>query len=262
MASFTSVTSKKRAATRRRTLKPAALSVARKRTPQKRWFIQHWRALAAVVLVALGVSIFWGRVDFETIHANIKSIPGGWAFLAMVILPLVGCPATVVNIGAGLRFGIAGGLPLVVLAIVLHQFLAFGLVRLMPGVFTKLVAPIRKRLPQASHTSLTIFSALLPGVPYWMQVYALPLIGVPLRTILLCSVPFHTVRSLLALVGAGVSDHLNAWWIAGLVVYAAVLLTACAWAGRRVQQQVAEASRRRRTTSKATREVALSGAGK
>jgi uncharacterized membrane protein YdjX (TVP38/TMEM64 family) len=231
-----------------------------RRTVWGRWLGEHWKTLLIAIILVGVVSVMWGRVDFEAIHANAQRIPAGWAFLLIVVLPLLGCPATVVNVGAGLRFGVGAGLPILLVAIALQQLLAFGIVRLLPGVFTKLVAPIRKRLPQGSHRSVTIFSALLPGVPYWMQIYALPLIGVPLRTALLCSVPLHTVRSLLALVGAGVSDNLTVGWVVGLVVYAVALMLTCAWAGRRLQRQLR--GRQSRRGVRAKEEMVLGGAGK
>lgn len=223
------------------------------------WLKQNWRTLALIGGLAIGISIFWGRLDVDEVHAWAKRMPAGWAFLLMLVLPLIGCPATLVNLAAGVRFGIAGGLPLVALAITIHQFIAFALVRWMPGMFTKLVRPLRERLPRGSHKAVTMFSALLPGIPYWMQVYSMPMLGIPLRTVLLCAVPFHTMRSLLALVGGGISDHLTPWSIAGLVAYATVLMTACAVAGRRLRKEMAN---RRRPTRATRLEPAVATAGK
>jgi len=205
--------------------------------------------LAALAVIAIGLAIAWGRVDIDEVHRQVEQVPAVLAFALMVVLPLVGCPATLVNLGAGVRFGIAGGLPLVALAIILHQLIAFQLVRWKPKVFGPLVDPIRRRLPKGSHGAVAVFSALLPGVPYWMQVYAMPLIGLRLKTILFCCVPLHTIRSLIALIGGDISDHPSAGWLVALAVYAIALMSVCAYAGRQVGRKVAKARSRRRATS-------------
>jgi uncharacterized membrane protein YdjX (TVP38/TMEM64 family) len=217
----------------------------------------NWRSITTVVIIAVALSLLWGRVDIDEIHRRAESVPGILAFGLMIALPLLGCPATLVNLGAGVRFGIAGGLPLVALAIVLHQIIAFLLVRWKPGMFGHLVDPIRRRLPKGSHASVTVFSALLPGIPYWMQVYAMPLIGVPLRTVLLCAVPLHTARSMIALVGGDISEHLTAGWLVALGAYAVVLMAVCAYAGRRIRRQLKKTRPRKDTPTEATSGTSL-----
>jgi uncharacterized membrane protein YdjX (TVP38/TMEM64 family) len=203
------------------------------------------RSLATVLILAAGLSLTWGRVDIDQVHREAAQVPALVAFGLMIVLPLVGCPATLVNLCAGVRFGVAGGLPLVALAIVIHQLMAFQLVRWKPTMFGHLVDPIRKRLPKGSHGSVAVFSALIPGVPYWMQVYSMPLIGLKLRTVLLYCVPLHTIRSLIALIGGDISDHPSTGWLVGLGIYAVVLMSVCAYAGRRIRQKVVKARSRR-----------------
>ncbi len=217
------------------------------------WLRQNWRTLTTIAVVAIGLSLAWGRLDIDQVHQQAKHIPAVWAFLLMVALPLLGCPATIVNLGAGIRFGVVGGLPLVASAIILHQVIAFYLVRWKPEMFGHLVDPIRARLPKGSHSAVAVFSALLPGVPYWMQVYSMPLIGVPLKTILCCCAPLHTMRSLIALIGGGVSGHLTKGWLIGLGSYSLVLMSVCAYAGRRIRMHLAQSHRRRRSRSTAAK---------
>jgi uncharacterized membrane protein YdjX (TVP38/TMEM64 family) len=199
------------------------------------WLRTHWIAVTGVVAFAIAVGCLWGRLDLAEVHRRAQSVPVALALVLMVLLPLLGCPVILINLAAGIRFGIAGGLPLVAGAIVLHHTIAFGLAKLMPGLFGKLVAPIRRRLPEGSHGSVTVFATLLPGIPYWMQIYSLPLIGVPLRTLLFCAVPFHIARSLIALVGGDLSEHLTAGRLIGLAIYGIILMSVCAYAGRRIR---------------------------
>ena len=213
------------------------------------WLRTNWRSVTTIAVVALGISVAWGRVSIDQVHQQAEQVPALAAFALMVVLPLIGCPATLVNLGAGVRFGIAGGLPLVALAITIHQLIAFQLVRWKPAMFGHLVDPIRRRLPKGSHGSVAVFSALLPGIPYWMQVYSMPLIGLPLKTVLLCCVPLHTIRSMIALIGGDISDHPSAGWLVGLGIYAIILMSVCIYAGRRIRQKVVKARSHRRATS-------------
>jgi uncharacterized membrane protein YdjX (TVP38/TMEM64 family) len=243
-----------------RRLRSRHVTVSKRRSPRSHklkgwrgWLRQNWRTLTTIAVVAIALSLAWGRLDIDQVHQQAKHIPAVWAFLLMVALPLLGCPATIVNLAAGIRFGIAGGLPLVAAAIVLHQVIAFFLVRWKPEMFGDLVDPIRRRLPKGSHSAVAVFSALLPGVPYWMQVYSMPLIGVPLKTILCCCAPLHTMRSLIALVGGGISGHLTRGWLIGLGIYSLTLMSVCAYAGRRIRMHVAKSNRRRRSQSVAAK---------
>jgi len=217
------------------------------------WLRANWRSLSTLGATAVVLSLLWGRVDIDHVHQQAERIPGALAFALMVVLPLVGCPATLVNLGAGIRFGIGGGLPLVALAIVIHQLIAFQLVRWRPAMFGPLVDPIRRRLPKGSHGSVAVFSALIPGVPYWMQVYSMPLIGLRLKTVLLYCVPLHTIRSMIALIGGDISDHPSPGWLVGLGVYAVILMSVCFYAGRRIRQKVVKARSRRRARSLSTK---------
>ena len=228
------------------------------------WLRGNWRSVTTVIVLAVTLSVFWGRIDLDKIHRQAENVPAGLAFLLMVALPLLGCPATLVNLGAGVRFGVGGGLPLVALAIILHQVIAFQLVRWMPGMFGHLVDPIRRRLPKGSHASVAVFSALLPGIPYWMQVYAMPLMGVPLRTILLCAAPLHIVRSMIALVGGHISGHVTPGWLIGLGVYAVVLMAICAYAGQRIRRHLAStrAHKTRRPATRLSYEAVAASGGK
>lgn len=230
----------------------ARFSSKSKKSGWRGWLSTNWRSVTTIAVLAIGLSVAWGRVDIDLVHQKAEQVPALLAFALMVMLPLVGCPATLVNLCAGVRFGVAGGLPLVALAIVAHQLIAFQLVRWKPAMFGHLVDPIRKRLPKGSHGSVAVFSALLPGVPYWMQVYSMPLIGLRLKTVLLCCVPLHTIRSLIALIGGDISDHPSAGWLIGLGIYAVILMSVCAYAGRRIRQKVVKARSRRRASSLST----------
>jgi uncharacterized membrane protein YdjX (TVP38/TMEM64 family) len=85
---------------------------------------------------------------------------------------------------------------------------------------------------------VTQFTMLLPGVPYFAQNYVLPVIGVPLGTYMLWSVPIHIVRSIVGIAFGDMSDDLSPLHIAGFVAYFVVITVACTWAFRRLQARM------------------------
>lgn len=188
------------------------------------------------VLALTGVLFLYGRIDIEAIHAKADGMNGFVVFAAMVILPLCGFPVSVVHAVAGLRFGVALGCALVALATCLQLVTAYALVRLMPGFFERKLEPLRKRLPEGAHTPVTLFTMLLPGVPYFSQIYVLPLIGVPLGTFLTWGVPINVARSVVGVTFGHICDKLTPLSIAGFAAYLVGILLLCSWAFRRLRK--------------------------
>ena len=199
---------------------------------------QHHRRLVligATLLVA--IPLVWGLVDLERLHAWAEHVNPLVLFAALVLLPLGTFPVTPLNVVAGIRFGLVGGLAFVAGAIVCQHLLAFFTARILPFRLRDKLEPLRQRLPAHAHADATIFTSLLPGAPYWAQLYVLPIIGVPLWTYVILSSALHAVRSLIAVIAGEISDHPSTGWAIALVVYGALLATACYFAGRRMTRK-------------------------
>lgn len=186
-----------------------------------------------------GVLLFYRQIDVDTIHARAEELNGFTVFAAMVILPLFGFPVSAMHAVAGVRFGLLPGCAVVALATLVQLLAAYGLVRLMPGFFEKKLEPLRRRLPEGTHRPVTLFTMLLPGVPYFSQIYVLPLIGVPLATFLAWSLPINVARSVVGVTFGDISDHLTPWRLAGFAGYFIGISLTCAWAFRRLRQKMA-----------------------
>jgi uncharacterized membrane protein YdjX (TVP38/TMEM64 family) len=199
-----------------------------------------WGKIASFALV-LGViaAVVYSQVDIKEVHARADSFNGPLAFALLVILPLFGFPASLLHIAAGIRFGAVLGLALVSLSILLQLLATFGVVRLWHKKFeqARWLKKIRDRIPEGAHASVCIFTVLLPGVPYAAVNCVLPLVGVPLRTFILCAWPLHTLRSTITVVLGDQSDHLTAARLAVLTVYALAIFGASWWTYRRLQSQ-------------------------
>lgn len=198
-----------------------------------------WRKVAGVaVVLAIAAALVFRHIDIEALHASADRLPGIVAFALLTLLPLVGFPASILHVAAGIRFGQGLGLALVALSILLQLLASYALVHLFRERFTRWLAPVRKKIPSGAHASVCVLAVLLPGAPFTAINYVLPLLGVPLRTYLLCCLPLHVLRSTVTVTFGGQSDHLTPGRLAALVAYALLILGASAWTYRRVRSQL------------------------
>jgi uncharacterized membrane protein YdjX (TVP38/TMEM64 family) len=201
-----------------------------------------WGKIVPVVLIVGAIAAaLYHQIDIEAVHAYAARINGGMAFALLVVLPLLGFPASVLHVAAGIRFGAALGLALVCASILLQLLASYAIVRLWRQRFERArwVKKVRARIPEGAHASVTVFTVLLPGVPYAAINYVLPLVGVPLRTFLLCAWPLHTLRSTVTVALGGQSAHLTATRLAGLLAYALTILGVSWWTYHRLQSRFA-----------------------
>jgi uncharacterized membrane protein YdjX (TVP38/TMEM64 family) len=192
--------------------------------------------IAGIVLfLAIGLAISWRRIDLAEVHARAQELPGWTVAAAVTLLPLAGVPVAMLHIAAGVRFGFTQGLIVVTVATVIQHAVGYGLVKLAPKVFAKRFAHWRQRFPRGAHGPMTIFAATMPGLPYLVPIYLLPMIGVPLRTLLLIGAPLHIVRAIVSIVGGDLSDEVTPARIAGLIAYYISLTVVCAVTFRRMR---------------------------
>lgn len=202
----------------------------------------HWSAflrtprfwIIAVLLVG-GLALLYHQVDLEDVREAARKLPGPVAFLLLTILPLVGFPASVLHVAAGVRFGIPLGLVLVWTSILLQLLASYGLVHWHREFFARRFKAVRDRIPKGAHAPVTVFTMLIPGAPFFAQNYTLPLIGVPLRLFLSICLPMHAARSSIAVILGGQSHALTPGRVLAIVAYAALILTASWWALRRLK---------------------------
>lgn len=199
-----------------------------------------WRRIAIIALIMGSIAaLAYSKLDIETVHARAAEVPAWAAITALVILPLVGFPASLLHVAAGIRFGAGVGLALVSGSIFLQLLASYGLVALRREKLEKSrwLSRLRERIPSGAHTSVCIFGVLLPGAPYMAINLVLPLLGVPLRTFLLCAWPLHTLRSTITVVLGDQSDQLTATRLAVLLAYALTIFGASWWTYRKLKSQ-------------------------
>ena len=192
----------------------------------------------AVLLGLVGLSLLYRQIDVAALHQRASDLNGFVVFVLITVLPLVGVPVTITHAVAGVRFGIGWGLVIVAASILLQLLASFALVKLAPKLFEQRLDALRKRLPSGAHRPVTLFTILLPGVPYFAKNYVLPLIGVPLPTFLLWGGLIHVAKSTVGILFGDMSDDLTPLRIAGFALYALLNMAACVWAFRRLQAQL------------------------
>ena len=200
-----------------------------------------WAKIASFALVIGAVSIvLYSRIDVQAVHEQAARFNGGIAFGLLLVLPLIGFPASVLHVAAGVRFGAGAGLALVSLSILFQLLASYALVRLWRHRFERArwVRKIRERIPDGAHASVCVFTLLLPGAPYAAVNYVLPLIGVPLRTFVACGWPLHSLRSTVTVVFGDQSDQLTVARLAILLVYALMIAAVSWWTYRRLQSRL------------------------
>lgn len=195
--------------------------------------------LIAVVVAAAAVFLwFRGSQTLEALHAWAGGIDGGLLFVALSALPLVGFPVSVLHAVAGAKFGLPFGLFLVGVSIVLQLVASYAIVWLAPDFFARRFDWLRRRLPPATHRSLTVFTMLLPGAPYFAQNYVLAVAGVPFGIFFAYSFPIHFGRSVVGVIFGEWSGDMTPERVAVLAVYATGISVTCALAFRRLRAQL------------------------
>ncbi len=190
------------------------------------------RLTKSLILVALGVAlaVFWGRFDVDALHALAREQSAVAVISAVAITPLVGFPISLLHLIAGVRFDVVGGLAVVLFTGFVHHALGWFLVRVLPRRMFKALTPWRAKLAGAGHRDASLLCCLLPGMPYTVQLYLLPVMGVPLKLLLGLCVPLHTVRAVVTILLGDSLSGLTAGRTVSLIIYYVLLFGVSTWA--------------------------------
>lgn len=194
-------------------------------------------ALAAAA--ALAISLLWGRLDLADLHARAKALSGIGVVAAITFLPLIGFPVSWLHLIAGVRFDFIGGMVVVAVTSVLHHVLGWGLVRVLPRRLFARLDPWREKLRGAGHRDATLLCCLLPGMPYTVQLYLMPVLGMPFRLMFGLSAALHTARAVVTILFGDLSENLTPARIAGLVAYYLLLFSVSAWTLHHLRRSIA-----------------------
>lgn len=197
------------------------------------------RSLLFIGIVVAVISLVWffGRSHLEHLHERAGDFNGGVVFLALMVLPLVGVPVSVMHALTGAKFGLPLGLTLVAVSIAFQVAVSYLIVKAAPGFFKRRFAWLHDRLPRAAHRSLTLFIMLLPGAPYFAQNYVLAGAGVPFRIYFGYAFTIHVARSLIGVIFGEWSGDLTPGRAAVFAAYFIGITLTCGLAFRRLRHQ-------------------------
>lgn len=179
---------------------------------------------------------FWQQLGLEELQRRAKELPAAGVIAAMAVGPLLGFPVSWLHLIAGVRFGFAGGIASVAFVGLCHHVGGWLLVRLLPQRCFRSLQPWREKLAGAGHRDAALLCALLPGMPYSVQLYLLPVMGTPLAMLCLLSVPLHTCRAVVTILLGNYGTELTPARVAILAGYYLVLLTISTFTVRRLKK--------------------------
>lgn len=198
---------------------------------------------AALIAVTVTLMLFWQRLDINDLHRRAQSLSALPVIIAITLLPLIGFPVSWLHLIAGVRFGFAGGLIVVALTTMAQHMLGWLLVRVLPRRWFSGILPWREKLHGTGHRDATLLCGLLPGMPYSVQLYLLPIIGVPLHLLIGLSTVLHTGRAIVTILLGDFSEDLTPGRIAALMIYYILLISVC-WFTLRHLRRVATQSKK------------------
>jgi len=154
------------------------------RNTRKMRFILPALAGAALLALALGA---WLRGDLARLVSYLVSAETHpMPFLLMLfLLPLLGFPISVFLVLLGVKFGAATGVLFMLAAMPVHLLVSYLVANSLMRSFVKqCLAKMAYRLPQIPKHNALWFSVVfmaVPGLPYTVKNYVLPLAGTPFR---------------------------------------------------------------------------------
>ncbi len=204
---------------------------------------RSWLGLTAAAFVGIGiVAVFWFTdLSWSDVHTALQGLPAWLAIALMAVLPLTGFSVAVVYVVAGARFGPWLGGAVVAGITVVHLLGSYWIARgFLRGPLERFLARRHHVVPHVTanaHAPVAVMAALVPGIPYFIRNYLLPLSGIPLRTYFWICLPIYVARSYVTLFLGDLSGDLTVQRVLILGAVLAAKLAICGWILARLRRQ-------------------------
>ena len=144
--------------------------------------------LAGIALAVLGAAALYLIFRFDLLTRSVQYLNEdmpNWLFLVLIaVLPIFGAPFSPFLVLAGIKFGAVGGLALLMVLMPFQMVVTYGIATLLHLRLRRLLERFGYKIPQIPEDRAALFSFIwlaLPGAPYAVKNFALPLAGAPFR---------------------------------------------------------------------------------
>lgn len=227
--------------------------ISKKHMGKPRWWIT-----LVLILLAIGVGIYlnhrYGWV--KDLHLHIATYHWLIVFLLISTLPIFGFSIVICYMVVGSKFGPGWGVGVMALATMVHllasHWIATSFLRKRIEAFIKKKDYKLPHVPEGENASISLMTAIIPGLPYFTRNYLLALAGIPLKTYFWICLPVYTLRSVLAIFAVGFSEDLTAQKVMIIGGIFVVKVGICAYIVKRLREK---SGRNRRKNSRSTQNL-------
>ncbi len=171
----------------------------------------------SILLIIIGVVVLgkYLTIEYEYYQKVISYIDESMSpfiYIAlMLFMPLIGFPISVFLIIGGIKFGIFHGILLWLLVLPAHALIGFYVARPLRNFLIRIFRDkLDYRIPEVPENNTAMFSFVflaIPGIPYAVKNYMLPLAGVPFRYCVFMNAIIQSVQGIPFIVlGKSVAD--------------------------------------------------------
>lgn len=203
----------------------------------------RWWITLVLILSAVGVGIYLNHYYGWVKHIHLHIATYHWliVFLLIAALPIFGFSIVICFMVVGSKFGAGWGVAVMALATTVHllgsHWIATSFLRKRIEAFIARKNYKLPYVPEGENASISLMTAIIPGLPYFVRNYLLALAGIPLRTYFWICLPVYVLRSVLAIFAVGFSADLTAkkvFIIGGIFV---VKVAICAYIVKRLRDK-------------------------
>jgi uncharacterized membrane protein YdjX (TVP38/TMEM64 family) len=199
--------------------------------------------IAGLALAALALAT-WIWSDESRALAQHAMTLGRWpAFIALLILPLIGFPLSVLALAAGLRFGLVPALLLMAPALAFHLVFSFFVARHW------LKRPLLRwlshydftlpRAPDGESFSVALLINFIPGPPYFAKNYLLAVAELPFRAYFFAGLIANLLNTSMGILAGDFFRHMNLQGGAILTAYVLIISFFCHRLVRQLRRRAA-----------------------
>ena len=220
--------------------------ISRENLGKPRWWIA-----AALILLAVGVGIYLNYQYgwLKNLHLHIATYHWLIVFLIVATLPIFGFSIVICGMVVGSKFGNGWGVAVMVLATVIHllgsHWIGTSFLRKRIEAFITRKKYKLPHVPEGENASVSLMTAIIPGLPYFVRNYLLALSGIPLRIYFWVCLPIYVLRSMLAIFAADFSADLTSKKFLLLATVFVLKVSICAYIFKRLRDKSSSRSKKR-----------------